>query len=276
MATPIVDTHVHYWEPESPERPYDPGGMRLGDPVSVEDLLAAMEVAAVDKIIQVTPSIMGWDNRYALKGAARYPDKIRVFGRFDPTQPDIAGRLKNWIEQPYAIGLRFTLFGPQSQSLTDGTLEPFWVEAEKLDVPVAVYASGQAKALGEVGRRHPGLRLLVDHLTLRYSEGRSSFEHWPDVLDLVHVPNVYLKVSYLPEATSEQYPFPEAQGYLRQVYERFGPDRMIWGSNYLPTLRVCSYKEALDFVREACNFIPLADREKILGGTAIRVLGLPW
>ena len=96
------------------------------------------------------------------------------------------------------------------------------------------------------------------------------------MLDLVHVPKVYLKVSYLPEATSEQYPFPEAQGYLRQVYERFGPDRMNWGSNYLPTLRVCSYKEALDFVREACDFIPLADREKILGGTAIRVLGLPW
>ena len=156
MATPIVDTHVHYWEPESPERPYDPGGMRLGDPVSVEDLLAAMEVAAVDKIIQVTPSIMGWDNRYALKGAARYPDKIRVFGRFDPTQPDIAGRLKNWIEQPYAIGLRFTLVGTQSQSLTDGTIDPFWVEAEKLVVPVAVYASGQAKALGEVGRRTQG------------------------------------------------------------------------------------------------------------------------
>ena len=61
--TPIVDTHVHYWEPESPERPYDPHGMRLGDPVSVEDLLATVGAAGVDKILQVTPSIMGWDNR---------------------------------------------------------------------------------------------------------------------------------------------------------------------------------------------------------------------
>ncbi|MFC2059241.1 amidohydrolase family protein, partial [Chloroflexota bacterium] len=64
----------------------------------------------------------------------------------------------------------------------------------------------------------------------------SPFEHWSDVLDLVQVPNIYLKVSALPEATHERYPFPKAQEYMRQVYERFGPDRMIWGSNYPVTL----------------------------------------
>lgn len=278
MPTPIVDTHAHYWEAESPERPYDPDGLRIGDPVEVDPMLAEMDRAGVDKLIQVTPSLMGWDNRYALEGAARHPDRIRVFGRFDPTKPDVAGRLTGWLDQPYMIGIRFTLFPAQIPWLTDGTLDPFWVAAERLDIPVAVYAGDRAPLLGDVARRHPGLRLLVDHLTLHYSPNRASrvFDRWPEVLALAAVPNVYLKVSYLPEATSEAYPFPRAQDYLRQIYETFGPDRMLWGSNFPPSLRVASYRESVDFVRDGCAFLPRADREKILGGTAIKVLRLPW
>lgn len=276
MPTPVIDTHVHYWEPASAERPYDPNGMNLGGHLLVEQLLKDMEAAGVDKIIQVTPSSLGFDNRYALEGAARHPDRIRVFGRFDPSLPDLPGRLRAYIAQPYMIGVRFTLFGPHGTWLEDGTLEPFWTEAEKLDIPVAVYAAYQPKALAEVGRRHPGLRLLIDHFTLRHSNRRPVFEHWPDVLAMADVPNIYVKASYLPEGTSESYPFPKAQEYLKQAHDRFGPDRMLWGSNYPPTLRVCSYQESLDFIRVAADFIPPADREKILGGTALKVLRLPW
>lgn len=278
MPTPVVDTHVHYWEAESAERPYDPDGMRIGDPIDVEQMLGEMDRAGVDKIIQVTPSIMGFDNRYALEGAARHPDRIRVFGRFDPTKPDVAGRLAGWLDQPSMIGIRFTLFPTQIPWLTDGTLDSFWAAAERLDIPVAVYTGDRAKLLGDVSRRHPGMRLLVDHLTLHYAPNRADrvFDRWAEVLDLVSVPNVYLKVSYLPEATSEPFPFPRAQGYLRELYETFGPDRLMWGSNFPPSLRACSFRESVDFVRVASDFLPAADREKILGGTAIKVLRLPW
>lgn len=276
MPGPIVDTHVHYWEPERPDRPYDARGMRVGAPVSVESLLATLDATGVDKIIQVTPSIMGDDNRYALEGALEHPHRIRVFGRFDPAKPDLFGRLREMMGQPYLIGLRFTIFGRESSPLIDGTMEAFWREAEELDIPVAIYAADQPKEIGDVARRHPGLRLIVDHFTLHFRQGHSSFEHWPDVLALTDVPIVFFKASYLPEATSEEYPYPKAQQYLREAYERIGPDRLMFGSNYPPSLRVGSYQQAVDFVREACDFLPATDRDKILGGTAIRVLRLPW
>ncbi len=273
---PVIDTHAHFWE-----RPATaPQASESGEPVSSEQLLAAMEQAGVDKVIQVTRSLMGYDNRYSLEGAARYPDRFRVFGRFDPAAPNVVSRLRSWLDQPYMIGIRLMLIAPPEDGwLQDGTLEPFWAEAERLDIPIAVYAPHQVSRLAAVGERHPGLRLLVDHLGLRVfrvDEPPSPFEDWDDIFKLVAVPNTFLKVSGLPEATSERYPFPRAGRYLRELYERFGADRLMWGSNYPVTLHVCSYQESLDLVRVACDFISAGDREKILGGTAKRVLRLPW
>ncbi len=273
---PVVDTHAHFWARPSAS----PGADGAEDPVSAEQLLSAMEQAGVDQVIQVTRAMMGYDNRYSLEGAARHPDKVRVLGRFDPTAPNVGARLRSWVDQPYMIGIRLMLIAPPADRwLADGTLEAFWAEAEELDVPVAVYAPHQLKLLAGVGVRHPGLRLLVDHLGLRLfrvNEAPSPFADWKEIFGLLVVPNVYLKLSGLPEATAERYPFPRAREYVREVYERFVADRLMWGSNYPVTLRVCSYGEALDLVRVACDFISAGEREKILGGTAKRVLRLPW
>src|SRR5439155_22356325 len=109
--------------------------------------------------------------------------------------------------------------------LGDPAFEPFWLECEKLDVPVSLYGPSQAKEIGDIGRRHPGLRLIADHVAVRVYNTQadpSPFAHWADVLALADIPNVYIKASGLPEATEESYPFPNAQDYMRQMYERFG------------------------------------------------------
>jgi predicted TIM-barrel fold metal-dependent hydrolase len=270
----IVDTHAHFWNlPSSP----DPAMPGYGDePLTPEALLQKMDDTGVDKLIEVTRTIQGHDNSFSIEGAAQHPDRIRVLGRFDPFPTDMPARLAEYVQQPYIVGIR--IWWPDID-VGDPALEPFWAECEKTDVAVSLYGPGQAKAIGDIGRRHPGLRLIADHVAVAvYGPDQPSerFARWPDVLDLASVPNIHIKVSGLPEATNESYPFPEARGYLRQVYERFGPDRLMWGSNYPVTLRVCSYREAIDLIREQCDFIPDTEKAAILGGTAIRVLRLPW
>jgi L-fuconolactonase len=272
---PVVDTHVHYWEPESPDRPYDAEGLRHRDPYAVENLIADMDAAGIDKTLQVTPTIMGYDNRYALEGAAKYPDRLRVFGRFDAMSPDVGRRLEGWLDQPYLVGIRLTLFSPASQKwLAEGVEAPFWREAEKRDIPVAVFVMGQVDQVGKVAERHPGLRLLLDHAGSRFGEKR--FVDLPQVLALEKLPNVSVKVSGIPENSRERYPFRDVQPYLRQVYERFGAGRLMWGSDYPVSAPRGTLREMVDFVGEACDFIPAADRAEILGGTANRVLRLGW
>ena len=149
----IIDSHVHYWQPSLPDRPWDPKATQIGTPESVEEVLAAAKPAGVTKIVQVTPSIMGYDNRYAFEGADQHPhDVLGVFIRFDPLGADMAERLAKERSKPKFLGVRLTLLSPPYNAwLQDGVLEPFLAEAGKQKVPVAIYASYLEKQVGRGG-----------------------------------------------------------------------------------------------------------------------------
>ena len=268
----IVDSHVHYWQPALPGRPWDPKGVDLGRPWPAEQLLEEVRRAGIDQIVQVTPTVMGTDNRYGLEQAERFPEQILgVFGRFDPTGPDVAERLDAFASRPGMLGVRLTMMGPEQRAwLTDGTLDSFIEAASEQHVPVAIYAAGEAPALGALGRRHPDAVLLVDHMTLRHSDP-APFEKWAELLALAAVPNLRIKVSYFPEVAHEPFPFTGMRRYAREIYETFGAGRLIWGSNFPPSQRACSLIESVRFFREL-DVIPEADKEKILSGTLLELI----
>ena len=99
------------------------------------------------------------------------------------------------------------------------------------------------------------------------------FANWQNVLALADAPNVWMKVSYFPEVAHERFPFSSTRGYFQQLFERFGPDRLIWGSNYPPSRNAASYKESVDFV-DTVPFLSAADKAKLVGGNFLRVVGL--
>jgi len=268
----IVDSHAHYIQPPSADRPY--AGPATVVPTSVDELAEAAALAGVDRVIQVTPSTMGYDNRYSFEGARARPDRIAgVFGRFDPQAPEVERRLREYWADPLALGVRQTMFGEGTQRwLQDRVLDPFLRAAAALDMPVALFAPFQVQAVLETVDRHPDVRFLVDHTLIRHEPGqttRSAYRHWSELLVLASRPNVWTKVSHFPEAAlgEEPYPFPTARERFRQLFEHVGPGRLVWGSNYPPVRRACTYRQALGFVQEACDFLDGADRREILGGT---------
>ncbi|MBN9429821.1 MAG: amidohydrolase [Burkholderiales bacterium] len=267
----IVDAHVHYIEPATADRPYaDPAVMV---PISVDELLARTTAAGVDKIVQVTASTMGYDNRYSFEGAAQRSDRVLgCFGRLDPMGPDVADRLAAFWARPGALGIRLTLFHGWSRHwLAERAIDPFLQAAAALDVPVALFAPFQAGEVLETARRHPGVRFLIDHALIRHEAGQtmtSPFRHWPQLLELAALPKVWTKVSYFPEAMlgNEAFPYPTAQQHLRVLHEHVGADRLVWGSNFPPVQRACTYAQSLDFIRQ-CGFFSDDDRRKVLGAT---------
>jgi L-fuconolactonase len=272
MPVEIVDTHVHYWEPEQPDRPWAGGGVNIGPPLSVEHLLADATGAGVTRVVQVTPSIMGCDNRYAIEGALRHPDRIvGVIGRFDPIGNDLPDRLAQYLAQPKILGARLTLIKEWTAWLEPGVLDPFLTEAARHGMPVQIYAPRQAAWLRDLALRHPQTPLLVDHMTLSHDDPEP-FARWPDVLRLADAPNVWMKVSYFPEVAYERFPFARIRPYLDQLVERFGPERLIWGSNYPPSRNAATYRESVEFVN-AMPFLAESDKRKIFGENFFRLLG---
>jgi predicted TIM-barrel fold metal-dependent hydrolase len=271
----IVDSHTHYIEPPRADRPYvNASAMH---PVSFDEIAAQAQAAGIDRVVQVTASTMGDDNRYSFEGFTARPDKVLgVVGRFDPLAPDVFERLERYLEQPGALGVRLTLFHAWSEGwLRERALDDFLHAAGEFDMPVCIHAPGQTAELLATVKRHPAVRFIVDHMNIRHEPGMTAdqaFGQWRELLTLAAHPGVWTKVSYFPEAAmgSEKYPYPSARRRFRELYEHAGADRLIWGSNYPVVTRACGWREALDFVRVECDFLAPADRDAILGGNFIR------
>lgn len=271
----IVDSHTHYIQPPLADRPYlNASAMH---PLSFDELAAQADAAGIDRVVQVTASTMGEDNRYSFEGYHARPDKVLgVVGRFDPIAPHVRERLEKYRGQPGALGIRLTLFHDWSEPwLRERALDRFLEAAGQLQVPVCIHAPRQTAELLRTVRRHPATRFIVDHMNIRHEPGMTAHEafgQWRELLELASAPNAWIKVSYFPEAAmgSETYPYPTARERFRQLYESTGPARLLWGSNYPVVTRACGWREALDFVKAECGFLPPADRDAILGGNFLR------
>jgi predicted TIM-barrel fold metal-dependent hydrolase len=74
---------------------------------------------------------------------------------------------------------------------------------------------------------------------------------------------VAVKASSLPSYSTEPYPYRGLHGYIRQVYDAFGPARMFWGTDLsrLP----CSYRQGVTLFTEELPFLSEADKELVMG-----------
>jgi len=143
-----------------------------------------------------------------------------------------------------------------------------WAEAEKANVPVATLATDSLKELGEIARRHPGLRLTIDHLGgrggLTTLKDAAAMTHIPDLLALAKLPNVAVKATGAPGYSSEAYPFRSMHPYLRRIYDAFGPNRVFWGTDI--SKMPCSWRQCVTMFTEELPWLNEPDKSLIMGG----------
>ncbi|TDV56337.1 amidohydrolase family protein [Actinophytocola oryzae] len=263
----ITDAQAHVWAPETPERPWLPGGRDFahGDSYTVESLLSEMDAAQVDAAVLVPPSFEGDRNDVCLAAARDYPDRFRVMGRITLTDPKSRGLLANWRDQPGMLGIRLAFSrGPSDNWMSDGTADWAWPEAEAAGVPIMVFAPDKLHLLDEVAERHPGLRLVVDHLGMRTNVIDDAMD--PVIADLVKLArhdNVAVKATCLPSNVTEDFPYPSLHDRIHRVVDAFGPRRVFWGSD-LTRLRG-TYDEVRRLFTEELDFLAEEDLEWIMG-----------
>jgi len=266
----IVDSQVHVWGRNTPQRPWPADGVgreQRPEPVTAGVLLAAMDEGGVDRAILVPPSWEGDRNDLALAAAQAQPDRFAVMGRLplDARQTEREVLVQHWREQPGMLGLRFTFHVPhQKVWLRDGTADWIWPAAEKAGVPIMVFPPGSLDAFEPIAARHPGLKLVIDHIGLANDKkDAGAFWELPRALALAKYPNVAVKASALPCFSSEPYPYPALHPFLKQVFDAFGPRRMFWGTDWsrLP----CTYAQAITLFTEELPWLRADDLELVMG-----------
>lgn len=274
----IVDSQVHIWGADTLARPWPPGRaaqVHRPTPLGAEELLQVMNGAGVNRVVIVPPSWEGDRNDLAIEAARKYPDRFAVMGRFPVEAPAEAAKLASWCEQPGMLGVRLTLHRPPWRAwFESGSVDWFWGAAERAGLPVMVFVPGLVKRLDAIAGRHPGLKLIVDHLACPVgTQDDAAFAHLDELLALARYPNVAVKPSALPCYSSEPYPFRGLHRLIRRVYDAFGPRRMLWGTDY--SRLTCPYRQAVTLFTEALDFLSAEDKEWIMGRAAAQWLDWP-
>jgi L-fuconolactonase len=271
----ICDAQVHIWAASTPERPWPVRHAPHREPLAKEELLGEMEKAGIDRVVIVPPSWEGDRNDLALEAARLYPDRFAVMGRLPLERPESRALVDHWKRQPGMLGARFTFHTTEQRAwLTDGTADWLWPTAERAQVPLMIHVPESLDKVAPIAARHPGLRLVIDHLA-RFSDQRdaAAFADFPLLLALAKHPNVAVKASALPCYSTEPYPYRGLHKYVRQAFDAFGPARVFWGTDLsrLP----CSYRQAVTMFTEELPWLAATDREQVMGQAIGAWLGWP-
>ena len=181
-------------------------------------------------------------------------------------------------DQPGVLGVRLTLHHEWDRPwMTDGTVDWFWPAAERLGIPVMLNAPTLQAEIGAVAARHRGLRLILDHMgRVRGMKDETLLPAIEKTIELARYPNVFVKLTQIPECSSPPYPYRSTQPYVRRIIEAFGPRRSFWGTDLSAMLSrtSCTYRQAVTLFTEEMKFLSPDDIEWIMGRGIAECL--PW
>lgn len=274
-ALDVVDSHCHVIAEDIEHYPVNPiGGKRSGwsasRPVTFERFADLTEQSGVQQAVLVQSSTTyTYDNSYVADCVARNPTRFVGVCTVDGLAPDVAETLSHWIHDRNMSGVRF--YTPEDQFWLDKPEgEAAWRAAANLQIPVCV----SSKRIGlplvrKAVQDHPDVPVLLDHMLKPIPDGGEPFEEAKDFFELAAMPNVFLKFT---NVNVNMYRGGQhVNEFLNRVVERFGLERIMWGSNFpsaYGTDPINPYGELVNEAREMLDFLDGADREQIFSGTA--------
>ena len=82
---------------------------------------------------------------------------------------------------------------------------------------------------------------------------------------LARYPNVSVKVSASPGLSREPYPFCDVAGYLKRVFDAYGPQRSYWGTDITNSYAKASYRQRITHFTEELSFLSESDKDWVMG-----------
>ena len=236
----IIDTHTHFFDPTRPSGVPWPG---KGDAVLYRPTLPANYRAqsvpqAVTGTVVVEASPLVEDNQWILDLAAKDRFIVGFVGNLKPGEDAFAGHLKRFAANPLYRGIRVNE-GALRTGLGNAA---FVADIKRLaDADLELDVNGGPTLLPEVARlakELPTLRIVINHLSNTRIDGKNVSATWrADLETAAKFPKVFLKVSALAEGTgksdgSAPRDVEFYRPWLDVAWNAFGPDRLIYGSNW--------------------------------------------
>jgi predicted TIM-barrel fold metal-dependent hydrolase len=271
--TPTIDSQVHAYERNRPERPWS-GFLRGPDEVTGDDMVAAMNAVGVDGALLVSPfSMYRYDASYALEVYAKHPGRFGLIKPFDPHSEAVADEMAEWAGTPGVVGARIMLTA-QPFEADDAGLHRILAAGAKAGIPVNVMGSGKLPLVHELARRHPDTRIVVDHVGLTQPfeppAPPEPFADLANVLALAQCDNVAIKISGACTLSHQPFPYPDIWDPLNQVFDAFGFERCLWGTDWTRAVGLLTYEQGVEAFR-VTDELSDAERAALMGGSLAKI-----
>ena len=274
MATPTIDSQVHAYERNSPERPWQ-GFLDGPDEVTGGDMVAAMDAVGVDGALLVSPySMYRFDPSYALEVYAKHPGKFGLIRPFDAESETIDDDMAEWTGTPGVVGARIMLtYGDYDDGSHPG-LNAIVAAAGRASVPVNIMSTGKMHVVGELARRNPNTQLVIDHVGLAQPRHPPAppepFAELDAVLAMAELDNVAIKISGACTLSHEPFPYPDIWEPLGRMFEAFGFERCLWGTDWTRAINVLTYEQGVEAFR-VTDTLSDSERAMLMGGALTNV-----
>jgi L-fuconolactonase len=275
---PIIDAQVHAYERDHPGRPW--AAVLHGPPeVTGDDMVAAMDAVGVDGALLVSPFTMyRYDASYAIQVRNKYPGRFALIKPVDPSDPGVAETIADWKATPGTVAIRIMMNRGVSEDPADPGLNRVLAAAARHQFPVNLLCWGRLEQAKAMAARNPDTVIVIDHLGLQQPfEPPPPAEPWaelPKVLELAKQPNVTIKISGACTLSHEAFPYRDIWDPLARIFDAFGLDRCMWGTDWTRAVGLLTYKQGVDAFRDTDRF-SAGDKAKLMGGTLTRVYNWP-
>ena len=272
-----IDAQVHAYERDHPGRPWA-GVLHGPSEVTGDQMVAAMDAVGVDGAVLVSAYTMyRFDASYAQAVHAAHPGRFALIKPVDPTDPAVAETIADWAATDGAVAIRIML---ARDGVTTDPADPgigrVLTAAARHGLPVNLLCWGRLPQVAQMAALHPQTQLVIDHLGLQQPfeppVPDAPFADLPNLLALAAHDNVVVKITGAGTLSHEKFPYADIWGPIGRIFDAFGIERCLWGTDWTRAVGMLTYAEGVDAFRDT-DRLSDADKAAFLGGNVQRVYG---
>jgi L-fuconolactonase len=275
-----IDAHQHYWNPARGDYDWMPmDNATLARPYGPADLAPQIAAHGIGHTVLVQAAATVEETEYMLGLADATPSVAAVVGWIDFERPDDLAHLKRLAGHPKFAGVR-----PMIQDIPDDDWmlrdDVQWGFRAVADLGLTFDALGFPRHLANfltILKRYPDMRVVVDHCMKPQIRDHSdaNFAFWAEgMARIAGETGAFCKFSALVTEAEEDWTVDDLRPYVAHVFEVFGAERVMWGSDW-PVCRLrCEYGDWRAAAEALTAGLSEAERARIYGGTASEFYGL--
>ncbi len=273
-----VDAHQHFWQYTAAEYPWIGEGMeRLACDYLPADLAPLLAAEGLAGSIAVQSRQTVDETRWLLDLATKHREILGVVGWVDLRSEDVGGQLQEFASNPRFVGVRHVV---QDEPDVRFLLGETFVRGVRqlhgygLTYDLLLFVPQLPAAVELVGMI-PEQRFVLDHLAKPQVKLGSLAPWRADIQALARHSNVTCKLSgMVTEAAWQGWKREDFTPYLEIALDAFGPARLMYGSDWPVCLLAAEYSDVFGIVADFLGRLSEAEREQILGTTAVRFYGI--